>query len=93
MFPVASAAAAVAHRARVSAHSIGSAHAQEQELGDLAAATQFYLKAIKLKPRFTGAYNNLALCYVQVRTTNHPPLHSPGPSCMWRRRCALETNA
>jgi protein O-GlcNAc transferase len=31
----------------------------------LAGAVQFYLKAIKLKPRFCDAYNNLALSYMQ----------------------------
>ena len=34
-------------------------------MGDLPGAVQFYLKAIKLKPRFVDAYNNLALTYMQ----------------------------
>lgn len=34
------------------------------QLGDLNGALQFYLRAIKLKPRFSDAYNNLAGVYV-----------------------------
>jgi len=40
-----------------------------KELGDVKAASQFYLKAIKLKPRFCDAYNNLAGAYVQLGQT------------------------
>jgi tetratricopeptide (TPR) repeat protein len=38
-----------------------------KELGDFEGAIQFYLKAVKLKPRFSDAYNNLASAYVQAR--------------------------
>jgi protein O-GlcNAc transferase len=41
-----------------------------KELGDINAAVQFYLKAIKLKPRFSDAYNNLACAYMQMGKLN-----------------------
>ena len=36
-----------------------------KELGDVQGAIDFYLKAIKLKPRFCDAYNNLASTYLK----------------------------
>lgn len=40
-----------------------------KELGDLKGAIEFYLKALKLKPRFGDAYNNLASAYMQIGQT------------------------
>ena len=40
-----------------------------KELGDIHAAVQSYLKAIKYKPRFSDAYNNLASAYAQLGDT------------------------
>jgi len=40
-----------------------------KELGDIDGAMQFYLKAIKLKPRFCDAYNNLASAHMQLGQT------------------------
>ena len=40
-----------------------------KELGDVNAASQFYMKAIKLKPKYADAYNNLASTYMQMGKT------------------------
>jgi protein O-GlcNAc transferase len=40
-----------------------------KELGNLKEAVDYYITAIKLKPRFCDAYNNLASAYMQVSRT------------------------
>ncbi|RHY25143.1 hypothetical protein DYB32_008500 [Aphanomyces invadans] len=41
-----------------------------KEIGDTHGAIQFYLRAIKLNPRFADVYNNLASSYMQMHATH-----------------------
>ncbi|RHY83994.1 hypothetical protein DYB35_004706 [Aphanomyces astaci] len=41
-----------------------------KEIGDSQGAIQFYLRAIKLNPRFADVYNNLATSYMQLGATH-----------------------
>lgn len=54
------------HRATEAYGNLGNAL---KELGDIDGSIQFYLKAIKLKPRFCDAYNNLASAHMQLGQT------------------------
>ena len=49
-----------------------------KELGDIDGAVQFYLKAIKIKPRFADPYNNLASAYMQLGQVCHPIICTKG---------------